>query len=213
MKKLLFFIILLFVATLSSSETLKLKSEKVTESEIIRQTFPDAYQPTRIVYKFSKDGKKMAMQEVSLKKDNPYPEVIKTEGEIPDGIVKEYYSSGQLLGEYTYKNNKEHGLTKTYHHTGSLKSEALLEDGLLKTLKVYSENGHLIQKFEYDKGIIIKAELYYSNGNIKSEFHPGETGNIFRVYCENGVLAHESNISEYGKLEGLELAYDCNGNL
>jgi antitoxin component YwqK of YwqJK toxin-antitoxin module len=46
------------------------------------------------------------------------------------GIVKEYYASGALERETSYKNGKKHGKKKEYcEETGALKKVTLYEDG------------------------------------------------------------------------------------
>ena len=41
-------------------------------------------------------------------------EIIDLQGTIPDGTVKQFYDSGKLFTEATYRNNRREGLTRIY---------------------------------------------------------------------------------------------------
>ena len=61
---------------------------------------------------FYTDEKKVAKAIVDKNYD-----VIKLEGEIPDGMVNQYYDNGNILAEAYYKDSKREGLTKIYTKT------------------------------------------------------------------------------------------------
>ncbi|OGF47652.1 MAG: hypothetical protein A2452_03215 [Candidatus Firestonebacteria bacterium RIFOXYC2_FULL_39_67] len=94
-------------------------------------------------------------------------------GNVPDGIVKEYYKSGKLLLEFNFKDNKMNGLYKSYYEDGVLWQEKNYKDG--------KENG------------IFK--IYYENGKLMSEitYKDGKTNGMARSYNEEGKLKEEWN--------------------
>lgn len=77
------------------------------------------------------------------------------------GVVKAFYTNGQLEFEETYKNGKLDGPHKSYYENGELLSEGNGEG-------VYKE--------------------YYNNGRIKEEID--ENGN-YKCYERNGKLAKQ----------------------
>ena len=71
-----------------------------------------------------------------------------------EGPFKEYYESGQLEVEGTYKRNKVEGLMKIYYKSGKLKEERLYKDDEKEgPYKIYYESGQLKEEgtFKGDK--------------------------------------------------------------
>ncbi len=100
------------------------------------------------------------------------------------GIIKSYYSNGQLATEHDYVEGKSNGLYKLYYPNGKIFSERTdnydLTNGIMN---VYYENGQLQSFYNYkddnlhgpykeynDKGIVTEEGNYYNsnpNGEIK----------------------------------------------
>ena len=53
-------------------------------------------------------------KEVARQTVDAFGNIIKTSGKIPDGIVKQYYKSGNLMFEFIYKDGKRKGISKNY---------------------------------------------------------------------------------------------------
>ncbi|GAB3831135.1 hypothetical protein GCM10028895_48130 [Pontibacter rugosus] len=58
--------------------------------------------------------------------------------------MREYYPSGKLKSEITYKNSQQNGPAKTYYANGNIESEANYRGGMLEgSYKTYYENGQV----------------------------------------------------------------------
>src|SRR3989339_141547 len=69
-------------------------------------------------------------------------------GNVPDGIVKEYYKSGKLLLEFNFKDNKMNGLYKSYYEDGVLWQEKNYKDGKENGIsRSYNEEGKLKEEW------------------------------------------------------------------
>jgi len=99
---------------------------------------------------------------------------------VKDGLVKEYYKSGNLKNESTYNNDILEGVAKGYYETGELEWEqSYLNNKLHGTAKSYYKNGQLEvimnyhndkqdgEALEYDKdGLLIARALYKNNVEV-----------------------------------------------
>ncbi|MEK7450266.1 MAG: hypothetical protein AAB019_12390, partial [Planctomycetota bacterium] len=78
------------------------------------QEYPDGTIKEIIYYQ---DGKKIAKKLFDEKGNSTI------EGKIPEGIAKDYYASGKLEDEATYKDGKQEGIHKIYYESGKLEIE------------------------------------------------------------------------------------------
>ncbi len=85
----------------------------MNSSEIIRKKIDNADGTITLV--FYNNDVEVARTVVDTNYD-----VIEREGDIPDGIVKQYYDNGSLLAEAVYTNNMRHGQTTLYREDGTL---------------------------------------------------------------------------------------------
>ncbi|OGF47856.1 MAG: hypothetical protein A2452_12160 [Candidatus Firestonebacteria bacterium RIFOXYC2_FULL_39_67] len=140
-------------------------------------------------------------------------------GKIPDGIVKEYYESGELYIEWNYKNNKKDGLSKAYYKDGKVSGEwnykngesngfskSYYENGTLKyessfsdgkrdgSDKEYYKNGQLKREANYAKNELDVVKAYFKDGKIRS-ISTYKNGNPFndKIYDKNGELTMDSD--------------------
>lgn len=96
---------------------------------------------------FFKKGNLLARIELDVK-GNP----LSLDGIIPDGIVREYYDSGLLMGEWTYKNNMLEGPATVYHENGTIETEMEFLAGKREgEVRVYFDNG-MLQSIAHFKG-------------------------------------------------------------
>jgi antitoxin component YwqK of YwqJK toxin-antitoxin module len=113
-----------------------------------------------------------------------------------NGIVRQYYMNGKLLGEKMYVNGKENGMEKWYYENRMLKSETHYNmDKENGTRKTYYENGSLESETPFTNGKINGVDKeYYENGKLKYEFPRANSENngVLKEYYEDGKLKTES---------------------
>lgn len=137
----------------------------ILNAEIIRKGRKDNFV-------FSENGEKLSIENVS-------------------GVVKAYYDSVKVMGEYNYLSGKMNGLQKEYFRTGQVKAEYDMTNGIRTgNGKEYYDSGEL--EFERnldDTGTGLGIE-YHKNGMKKRE----------RLYKNNEqVLVSQLNHDIQGK--------------
>lgn len=104
-----------------------------------------------------------------------------------NGIKRNYYKSGLLESETSWKDGKLNGISKAYSEDGTLKKESTFKDMKLITEKTYYEIGEL------------KDEIIF-NDNNKTRIHTTYKKNgdleIEKIYTDN-IL---SSMKHYGRL-------------
>jgi antitoxin component YwqK of YwqJK toxin-antitoxin module len=115
-----------------------------------------------------------------------------TVSEIVDGNgwQKEYYESGKLMTECTFKNNMPIGIDKRYYESGKL----------------------MLEKTNTEDGRMMGAKEYYESGALKAEY-PDDKGSLkglVKEYYESGKLKRESTYSEWEVIKTVD--FDENGN-
>lgn len=117
--------------------------------------------PKEIVY--YADGNKIAKEKFDVKGN-----VTKTEGQIPDGIAKEYYRNGKLKAEINLKNGLLNGPMKKYSESGYLKSAINYRNGIRHgETKIYWENTNVVSLIDtYEDGRIVDKKVYDVSGNL-----------------------------------------------
>lgn len=143
-----------------------------------------------------------------------------------NGIVEDYYDSGELRSSINYKNGKLHGIAKTYYletifpsepEKHGILSEANYKDGKKNGIsKIYYKHDELssTQPFsKNDKVINGISKPYYEFGVLKAEatFKDGNAHGIAKTYYKSGVLKIEANWRN-GSLNGISKSYDMNAN-
>lgn len=138
------------------------------------------------------------------------------EGEVPDGIYKQYFSSGNIRYKYPIKDNELNGIVKKYYDSGKLHKKSKFVDGYEEGVsKIYYPDGSLKGKSNYEYG---KKEgpttLYYKNGEVKSKmsFRNGKAEGLQKMFYPNGqvsIKVHYKNGKKHGPLR----KYYKNGNL
>ena len=133
-----------------------------------------------------------------------------------NNIKKNYYKSGELKIEVSYKNGKPNGLAKTYYKSGKVSSTKMFKDGKKNGLsKTYYETGELNDVMTYKnnkrEGL---AKEYFKSGKLKRErrFNNDKLNGLSKVYYESGQLWDETNFKD-GKVNGIRRGYDKLGKL
>ncbi|MSR88335.1 MAG: hypothetical protein EXS67_01610 [Candidatus Margulisbacteria bacterium] len=107
-----------------------------------------------------------------------------------NGVIKEFYPSGKIKSEITYKNDHKNGPVNTYYETGGLRTTCLLKD-------------------DFSVGFFY---MYFSNGQLKYEdfFKAGKRFNLSKEYDVEGQLLMQCHYDD-DKLNGLFKSYDATG--
>jgi hypothetical protein len=124
----------LFVATAVAAEVVCKQEVGSTDGKI-----------RKIYYQ---DGKEVAMKDFVATGD-----CVQSWGEVPDGVVREYFSDGQLKYESSFVNNKREGAFKRYYSSGKLHSQGEFLNGQLDgEVTLYNQNGGVAYKTTYQWG-------------------------------------------------------------
>ncbi len=89
-----------------------------------------------------------------------------------EGIVRDYYPDGQLMGERLFRNDLQHGRTTVYYPSGKVKEVQYYENGL-------KERGDT---------------LFYEDGRIEfiTTFEQNKKNGYLRKWSPEGQLVFES---------------------
>ena len=142
-------------------------------------------------------------------------------GNLFTGVVKTYYTDGQLRAVSSYKFGKEDGLFKIYYGNGILNIEKRYTYGKLRGLySIYRDNGSILMSTYYidDKPNGVQT-VYYENGNVEHKanlknpkrFVMNYNG-LYEGYYENGQLSSKLNFKDNKKV-GLEENYYEDGEI
>ena len=173
----------------------------------------DTNEGDRYEYKFLQAGKQIAYQ---LAGPGGFV-ILKEEGSVPDGAVREYYPSGQVRWDLNYKNNRLNGLCKMYGEKGERILEFQCRDGIpFGTRKQYYPSGALLREtFEKVGPGEVRERTYYESGAVKTESFNMEglpEGFGVKDYYEDGTLRYTGYY--YPKKAGSVIKhYDPNGKL
>jgi len=192
----------------------KLSSDKkdITKefSEVIKKTtqkYPDGSTKEIIYFRDKKEIAKEIFDEEGNKN---------LTGKIPDGMAREYYESGKILGEWSYKDDKRNGLARTYYESGKILGEwNYKEDKSDGLAREYYENGKPKREWNLkDTKLNGFLKEYYESGSLKGEWNYKDdklTG-LAKTYFETGKLQGEWNYKD-DKLTGLAKEYYENGDI
>ena len=249
MKNIFSFLILISVCSLficsCSSKKGNISSLQATENgdQIAKEEI--IFTEKRVIV--SSDGKPIEYQ-YSLKNKviakeilNEKGEVVSVEGELPNGLIKEYNVEGKLISEQNYNAGKLEGLNKTfysdgttvatvknykngvlegksfeYYENGNKKTESNYKNGLLNgTLKKYSMSETLISSAQYVDGKLegLYKEFFVTGKPKKEiEYYNGLKEGFSKEYFSNGTLKYQYNYSQ-DKLEGDSQIYYEDGSI
>jgi antitoxin component YwqK of YwqJK toxin-antitoxin module len=141
MKKIVLFLIVLFVVSACNSGDGKIKKVKLEKDETILESFANG-SPRIVRVMKEKDGKndfeyeKEYYEDGNLLKEGPIVDNSK------NGTWKSYYRDGTLWSETNFVKGQIDGLSKSYYPNGKLKYEGSYQNGV-KTgqWNLYKEDG------------------------------------------------------------------------
>jgi antitoxin component YwqK of YwqJK toxin-antitoxin module len=141
-------------------------------------------------------------------------DIISSKGDLPDGIVKEFYESGLVYFECPFKNGKRSGVSRTFYESGKINVEKRYRGGLLNgSAFVYYPSGRLKEAYSYVDDIENGARLkYYPNGRAleTSQYKDGFLEGLSKTYYDEGNTESESRY-EKDKIVGDKITYHRNG--
>ncbi len=131
--------------------------------------------------------------------------VASYKGDVPQGVRREYDSSGRVVASYTF--NK-----------GKLVSEGIIDDEGVKDgpWKEYYEEGELRAEGSYNQGKRVgKWKFYHQNGSVEQDGNYNNQGNpegAWKWYFENGNVERDEAYRN-GLTDGPYTEYDENGKV
>ena len=138
------------------------------------------------------------------------------EGDLPDGVYKQYFNTGKLERTFPIKDNELTGTVDVYYNSGRLARKGNFVEGYENGESLlYYKTGELKGKSVYDDGEKSgKTILYYPSGNIKAEmiFEDGKINGLQKMYYENGKLSNIVNFRD-GVKNGEFKQFYANGKL
>lgn len=172
---------------------------------------------------------------------NEKGEVVSVQGEIPNGLVKQYGIDGKLVAENNYNAGKLEGVNKTYYsdgktiatvknykngvlegkvfeyyENGNKKMEASYKEGLLNgTLKKYSMAETLLSSAQYADGKLdgLYKEFFVTGKPKKEiEYYNGLKEGFCKEYSSDGILKEQYNYSQ-DRLQGDSHIYYEDGSI
>jgi antitoxin component YwqK of YwqJK toxin-antitoxin module len=178
-------------------------------AEVISETNSKADGTREMV--FYRRGKEVAKQIIDGGEN-----IIETTGEIPDGIVKQYYESGKVELESNYKESKREGAGKKYYENGKLLAEMTFRDNKIDGLaKTYYEDGTLKSEMKYKNGKLEGlSKEYFESGKLRSErkYKHNQLHGVRKLYFESGNLMGEWDYKN-GKRNGKTRRYYEHGGI
>jgi len=157
---------------------------------------------------FIKKRKKIA-QQIYLRN-----KLMKQQGNIPNGLVREYDAKGILKAQFHYKSGKKEG--KAIQFEDQTYSVAFYhQDKLNGSFKVYNGRGFLLVEKEYKDGVLQNPIKFYDTKNkyfSEISYDKGEINSKIRYYSDRKNLIQETNLKNT-KLDGSVIMYDTSGVL
>jgi FixJ family two-component response regulator len=86
------------------------------------------------------------------------------------GLVRDYYETGELMAESTYKEGKLYGVSKVYHRWGTLLFEGSFRNGLADgRCKWFTAKGQVYIEENYKNGDRLRRNNYDNTGKVQQD--------------------------------------------
>lgn len=212
MKRVLFILLVLFVAAGTRSEA---RTEPLSKFRKIGRDFylkGETLPYTGVIVDYYENGQLREEsnignglrhgETVTYYENGQKESVVNYYAYMRHGKAVTYYENGNIKSMVGYKNDKPQGEWVLYYENGQIKSKGVYTDGILSSGVSYSEDGEIMERNE----IIYKIEPKEGLAYLKGEEEP-YTGNVLD-YHKGGSLKKIMMFKE-GKLEGRsEVYYD-----
>jgi antitoxin component YwqK of YwqJK toxin-antitoxin module len=115
--------------------------------------------------------------------------IVFSEGDIPDGVVVEYYDSGIVKNVMNYRNGQRNGKAVSFYERGRLRAVVnYRDDNPVGVGRRYHENGNLMAESKTVDGKLEFHKEYYDNGQMKEEVYYEGDNIIRREYDIDGRI-------------------------
>lgn len=123
---------------------------------------------------------------------------------LKQGVWKDFYQSGNIKTERSYKDDMLHGYYKEYDNRGKLTITMLYDNGAIVKSRVEDEPDiEIVNKYDNDNRLIYSGP--YRNkipvGTHREYSKSGQVSNAF-IYNDNGLLLSEGIVDESGNFNG-----------
>lgn len=108
-----------------------------------------------------------------------------------NGLKKIFDDDGNLESEFTLKDGKLHGATKSYYSNGQVKLASFFLNGKKHGIsKEYDEEGNLTAEYTFQNGEPTGPYKQYENGKLKlsGSLISGKKNGQFKIYDSDGLL-------------------------
>lgn len=86
------------------------------------------------------------------------------------GLIRDYYETGELMAELTYREGKLDGVSKVYRKWGTLLAEVSFRNGLADgRTKWFSVNGQVLKVDNYENGDRLRRRIYDNTGKVQQD--------------------------------------------
>ncbi|MDX1651881.1 MAG: hypothetical protein R3277_05280 [Brumimicrobium sp.] len=138
-----------------------------------------------------------------------------TNGEMKDGVLKDFHPIGSLSLSYNLKEGKADGPFKSLYDSGEIYREGTYKNGDVHGKRVtYYKNGKVSVEEYFVEGKNDGDYIsYYEDGQIEAKGKIKEDNKIgeWLFYYENGNKSKVQNFDESGKENGIEEVYTKSG--
>ncbi len=112
---------------------------------------------------------------------------------IKDGVKKEYYPSGKIESEQSYRNGKQDGTGLSYYEDGKFSGEWYWKDGIFLGYKSFYPDGKISQEVvrSNDGNVQQSVKDYYENGQLLLEQKEQENRMFMKRYYPDGQLQED----------------------
>lgn len=135
------------------------------------------------------------------------------EKDIPVGVFRYYFETGEVKTVLKYKNRDEAYATHYYQNGEPMAKGKFLNQKKDSTWETYGAHRTLVDRGSYLRGKKYGVwKTYYANGQVSDEvtFEADLEQGTYKKYYSNGTLKQESLYKD-GFLEGLSIFYGGNG--
>jgi antitoxin component YwqK of YwqJK toxin-antitoxin module len=125
--------------------------------------------PNRVEYYF--EGKRIAVETFGPAGER------NVDGQIPDGVVREYSAPGKIKSEVTFRAGAREGSARYYYPDGVLYSEVNWSGNRWAgPARIYRPDGSLAFVEDYRDGVLVRRRAYDPQGelNYDQDYSPGE---------------------------------------
>nr|MBQ0091604.1 lipoprotein [Candidatus Enterousia merdequi] len=92
------------------------------------------------------------------------------DGNLINGLVKQYYENGNVWREMNIKDGRENGTEREYYENGKIHVIANVVNGKTEGIsKLYNEDGVLHMEMDWQNGEVKSIKIYDENGKIIQE--------------------------------------------